>query len=83
MKSRAFRALMSAKTYGECGPLTQAESEDLGLAMDLQLLTPDSDIQPGGTIRLSLLGESLLSQLSDVAILREPDDQPPAPAPGM
>lgn len=67
MKSRAFRALMTAKLHGECSPLTDDESAGLGLAVDLQLVTLDSDIRPGGKIQLSLLGEALLGQLSDVA----------------
>lgn len=80
MKSRAFRALMTAQAYGQCGPLTDDEASGLGLAVDLGLLTSDSDVSPGGTIRLSVLGYGLLGQLADVTVLREdPADEPPAP----
>lgn len=71
MKSRAFRALLMAQAMGECGPLTNDEAAGLGLAVDLKLLTPDSDIRPGGTIRLSVIGLGLLSQLADVSVLNQ------------
>jgi hypothetical protein len=72
MMSPAFRALMTAHIHGECGPLTNAEAEALAVVSDFQLMTTDSDVRPGGTIRLSVLGEGLLSQLSDTHAAKAP-----------
>lgn len=64
--------------------LTHAEADALAphadLLHDLQLLTHDSRIEPGGRLALGVLGAGLLSQLADVD---ESSDEDSSPAPGM
>jgi hypothetical protein len=74
VKSTAFRVLLAAHKRGAF-ELDEATAAALlihaELLTDLHLLGNGSEIRPGGRIDLSVLGHGLLSQLSDVAVLRE------------